>query len=141
MADRSSGSSRSEIGDAESAADIEVADRQRRRVGEAQRQGDRLALRVAEDLGAQVLRPGEDVEAEKLDVGRGQLVEQRRDLFGVDAELLRPAAEAHARALDLEVRIDADGNPRPDAQPLADGGTRLNSVSDSISMVTPAAIA
>ena len=82
------------------------------------------------------------MEAEEVDVGRASSAEQRRHLLGVDAELLRAAAHPHPGALDLEVGVDADGDPRPDAEPLARlEDTRSASVSDSISMVTPAATA
>ena len=80
-----------------------------------------LALRLAEDLGVEVLRAGEHVEPEHVDVGARELAEQRRDELGVHAELLRSAAHPHARALDPEVRVDPDRDPGADAQALAVG--------------------
>ena len=108
-----------------------------------QRQLDGLALGLAQDLGVQVLRAGEDVEPEEVERrSQPSSREQRRDALGVDAELLGTAAHPHARALDLEVGVDAHGDPRSDAEPLADvRTTRSASVSDSISIVTPAATA
>ena len=60
------------VRDAEAAADVEVAHGPRRVVGEPQRELDGPALRLAEDLGVEVLRAGEDVEAEPVDVGRAR---------------------------------------------------------------------
>ena len=78
-----------EVRDAEAAADVQVADRCRGVLGELQGQRDRLALRLAEDLGIQVLRAGEDVESEQIQIGDGQGIEQGGHSFCVDAELLR----------------------------------------------------
>ena len=50
-----------EIGNAEAAPDIEVLHGPGRQVGKRQQQVDGLALRLDEDLGAQVLRSGENV--------------------------------------------------------------------------------
>ena len=60
--------------------------------------------------GIEVLRSGEDVEAEHVDVGAESSREQGRDEFGVDAELLRTAAHPHSRALDAKVRVDPHGD-------------------------------
>ena len=45
--------------------------------------------------------------------------------FGVDAELFRPAAHAHAGALEFEVRIDAQRNARRPAGIGGDAGQRV----------------
>ena len=73
IAARSSGCVLVEVRDAEAAAEVEVADRASAHVSaSSQRELDRLALRLAEDLGVQVLRAGEDVEAEEVEVGRAR---------------------------------------------------------------------
>ena len=61
------------------------------------------------------------MKAEELEVGPGELDQQVGHELRVDPELLRASAEAHARALDLKVRVHAYGHPGPDAQALADG--------------------
>ena len=60
------------------------------------------------------------MKAEEVEVVPRQLGQQLRDLLRVDAELLRAAAHPHAGPLDLEVRIDADGDARTDPEALAD---------------------
>ena len=61
--------------------------------------------------------PAEDVEAFEVEPELGR---SRRstsgDVLGVDAELLRPAAHLHARGLELEIRIDAHGDARRQAE-------------------------
>ena len=82
------------------------------------------------------------MEPEQLEVGRGEPREERGHLLGVDAELLRPAAHPHARALDREVGVDADRDARAGSRAARrSSATRSASVWDSISIVTPAAIA
>ena len=111
-----------EVRDPEAAAEIEIAQRRRCVLGEPQRQLDRLALRLAQQLRVEILRSREDVKAQEFDVDRGELGEQRGDLLGVDAELLRSAAHSHARALEREVRVDPYRHPRADAEAVPDGG-------------------
>ena len=108
-----------EVGDPEAAAEVEVARLVVEVVGELEDEVDGARLGLHEDVGPQVLRAGEDVEAEHVDVGRRDLPEQRRDQLGVHAELLRSAAHPHARALDRERRVDPDGSPREEAELLA----------------------
>ena len=84
-----------EVGDPESAAKIDVAHRLGCLGGQLDNQVDGPALGVAQDLRVEVLRTGEDVKAEHVDVGREQLGEQIRNEFGVDAELLRTTTHPH----------------------------------------------
>src|SRR5690606_7554868 len=60
-----------EIGNAEAAADIEIAERLLRLVGQAQRQLHGLPLGLADGRGAQVLRAGEDMKALEAKPQRG----------------------------------------------------------------------
>ena len=107
------------VRDAEAAAEVEVAHRVGQLLGEVEQEVDRAPLRLDEDLGAEVLRAGEEVEAEEVEVELGDPVEQRRHLLGVDAELLGAAAHAHAGAAHGEVGVDPDRHPRADAEVLA----------------------
>jgi hypothetical protein len=51
---------------------------------------DGAPLRFGDDDRVQILGAGEHVEAEHVRSRRGELAQQRRHLFRVDAELLRP---------------------------------------------------
>ena len=108
------------VGDSESAAHVQVVQRGGCVLGQRQCKLDRLALCVAQGIGVQVLRPGEDVEAREVQVETVQLAHHLRHALGVDTELLRAAAHAHARRFELEVRINADRDPRPGALLLRD---------------------
>ena len=59
------------------------------------------------------------MKSKKLDVCGCEIGKQGRYLLCVDAELLRPAAHAHAGALDLEVRVHSDSHPRTQSHPVA----------------------
>ena len=72
-----------------------------------------------EYVGMQVLRAGEDVEAEEVEAEGADRAEKGRNEFRIDAELLRAAAHAHSRTLDLEVRVDPQRDARPLAEPFA----------------------
>ena len=117
---RSSGSVALEVRDAEAAAEVEVADR--RGAASASRSASSTVLRCASQRisALRFCEPGEDVEAEELDVGAASSVSSAGHLLGVDAELLRAAAHPHPRALDLEVGVHAHGHARADAEALAD---------------------
>ena len=94
--------------------------------GQAQRELVGLELRLADRLGAQVLRAREQVEALELEAGRGDGVQHVGHLLDVDAELLGAAAHLHARALQFEVRVHAHGHARGDAQLRADVRQQMN---------------
>ncbi len=99
-----------EVGDAETAAEIQEAHRGRRRPGEAQGEFKTLDLRFSDRLGAQVLRAGKEVEALKSQAVAANLGEQVGDLLRVHAKLPGAATHLHPRALQLEIRVDAHGN-------------------------------
>ena len=65
------------------------------------------------------------MEAEDLQVGSGELLEQCGYPLGVDAELLRASTHPHAGTLDLEVGVDPNRDPRPESQAVADGDDPL----------------
>jgi hypothetical protein len=88
--------------------------------GQSQRQLDGLVLRLDERLDPQVLRAAVDVEAKELERQGVEFGEHRRHEFGIDAELLRAAAHLHAAGLELEVRVDADRDLRPQSEPRGD---------------------
>src|SRR3546814_6423627 len=46
--------------------------------------------------------------------------DQRRHSLGIDAEGLGAAAHAHARALDFELRVHANGQAGPEAEAIGD---------------------
>ena len=81
------------------------------------------------------------MEAEDVDLGAREFLQQRRDLLSVDPELLRAATHPHPRTLDLEVGVDPDRHLRAESRALPISNSRRASVADSISMVTPAAAA
>ena len=60
------------------------------------------------------------MKALEVEFLRGKGLHQRRHLLDVDAELLRPAAHLHARALEFEIGIDAHRHPRRQAERLRD---------------------
>ena len=66
--------------------------------------------------GVERLRAGEDVEAAPVGAGVEDAPDQRRHARGIDPERLGAAAHPHARALDLEIGIDPDREPRPAAE-------------------------
>src|SRR5258706_1840748 len=114
-----------EVGDAEAAARIEAARRRGRVRCEAQRELDRLLLRLADRGGAKVLRAAENVKAPEVERQPGEPREHVRNALGIDAERLRSSAHAHARALQLEIGIDPDryrgarpGPPADEREPL-----------------------
>jgi hypothetical protein len=78
--------------------------------------GDGRPLRLDQRACVERLRAGEDVEAAPV----GALPDQVRDQFGrarrIEPERLRSAAHAHARALDLEVGVHPNREPRPNAE-------------------------
>jgi len=78
-------------------------------------------LRLAQAVGAQVLGAREDVESLELHPRVGKRCQHRRHLLTVDAELLRPATEAHSRAPDGEIRIDPQRHPSRNLQSGAHG--------------------
>ena len=114
-----------EVGDAETAPQVEEAHRCRRVGGQPLRQRKALALGLADGLGAQVLRAGEQVEALETQALGAQQRHRLGDQLDVQPELLGPAAHLHSRALELEVRVHAQGHPRRQAelllQPAQDG--------------------
>ncbi len=106
------------VRDAEPAAEIEVPDG-RRHVGQPEDQVHGAPLRLADVVGAQVLRAREDVEALEVDVV-AQPGEHAGHPFRVDPELLRPAAQAHPGAAHREVGIDPDRDPGRNTEGGAD---------------------
>ncbi len=108
------------VRDAEAAAQVERSHGFGLARGQAQREFVGLELRLADRLGAQVLRAREKMEALELEAGRGDGVQHGGHELDVDAELLGAAAHLHAGPLQLEVRVHAHGHARDDAQLRAD---------------------
>ena len=79
-----------------------------------------LALRLAYYVGVQVLRAGEDVKSEEIQIRGFDIREHGGHQLGIHAELLRAAAHAHPRPLDLEIGVHAQSNTRTHAQSFAD---------------------
>ncbi len=100
---------------------------------------DRRGLGLDQRLGIERLRAGEDVEAAPVGAGVEDAADERGHARGVDPERLGAAAHPHARALDLEIGIDPDREPRRPRAPIA--SARSTSPSDSQLRVTPASIA
>src|SRR6185437_13535343 len=100
------------VGYAEAAADVEQAYRRGGVGAQPYRQLQGLVLRLDDRLGAQILRTGEDVQADERQRQLREAAQYLRDALGIDAELLRATAHLHARGLELEVRVDADRDPR-----------------------------
>ena len=100
-----------EVGNPESATQVEKAYRRRRISRQSERQFIRFLLRLADRIGPQVLRPGEKMKPFELQSLAADLGQQGRYLFRIDAELLGSAAHLHSRAFQLEVRV----NPHRDA--------------------------
>jgi hypothetical protein len=115
------------VRDSEPTADVEVPHWFRRVLGQPQREVDGLLLGLAQDVGPQVLRTREDVEAEKVQAAVGELLQELRDALSVDAELLRPASHPHAGTLDREVGVHPHRDAGTDTQPLTglDHASRL----------------
>ena len=109
-----------EIGDAEAAAEIDQRRRRARFLGQLARQSERRRLRLDQGGGIERLRAGEDVKAAPFGARRDDPADQGGHARRIDPERLGAAAHAHARALDLEVGIDPDGEPRRPPQLRAD---------------------
>ena len=86
----------------------------------SRRQSEGRPLRLDQRGGIERLRAGEDVEAAPFGARRDDPADQSGHARGVDPERLGAAAHAHARALDLEIGIDPDGEPRRPAELRAD---------------------
>ena len=109
-----------EIGNAETATDVEDANRRRRMLGEAQREFDRLLLRLADRFGSQVLRAAVDVKSFESKVKLCDLPQQVGHGFGIDTELLGAASHLHARRFQLKVRVDSNRDPRGQGEAVSD---------------------
>lgn len=107
---RSSGWSRA-VRDAETAAEVQISQRSGQVLGEVRHEVDGAPLRLRDDVRLQILRTREHMESEDVHRVAGAR-EDVRYLFGIDPELLRPAAHAHTRALDGEIGIDAHRGER-----------------------------
>ena len=103
------------VGNAETAADVEQAQRPGGVFRQGHGQVEGLGLGLDDGFRAQVLGAAEDVEAHEFQVQGFQVPQHLRDPFRVDAELGRPAAHFHARRLEFEIGIDAQGHPRAQA--------------------------
>src|SRR3546814_8928430 len=62
----------------------------------------------------------EDMEAAPFRAAIEDRPDQRRHSLGIDAEGLGAAAHAHARALDFELRVHANGQAGPEAEAIGD---------------------
>src|SRR5450755_3028212 len=105
-----------EVRDAEAAPDVEHSDRLGRGRGQSDGKVQRLALRLANRFGAEVLRAAVDVKTLERESKLADSPKRVRNHFGIDAELFWAATHFHAGRFQLEVRINPDGDTRGFAQ-------------------------
>src|SRR5262245_2977265 len=101
-----------EVRNAKPSADIEQAHGRGSIDAESYRQLERLFLRFLDRAGAQVLRAAEDVKTLKVELQLSDPREHFGHALGVHPELLGTAAHLHARAFELEIRVDPYRNAR-----------------------------
>lgn len=75
-------------------------------------------LAVCDRIGIQRLRSRINVKAAPIRAGRKDISDYCRDALLIDAKGFRAATHAHARAFQLEIRIDPDCEARFDAKTL-----------------------
>src|SRR3546814_8586520 len=105
-----------EVGNAEASAQIAVRKRRAAFLGETACEFERLCLGFGNRLCIERLAAGEDVKTAPLCSARHDRANQRRHTLGIDAEGLGAATHFHAGALEIEIRVHADGETRNDTK-------------------------